>query len=75
LFDEGPRPEAAAAPSSENSFVFHFGEEVEPLHEIEKKYVQFVFERNNRAKEMTAKALRIDRKTLARKLHEIDPAL
>jgi two-component system response regulator HydG len=57
-----------------NTFVFKF-DEIEPLHEVEKKYVQFVFERNNRAKEVTAKALGIDRKTLYRKLQEIDPAL
>lgn len=56
-----------------NTFIFHFGDEVEPLHELEKKYVQFVYERKNRAKEVTAKALGIDRKTLYRKLQEIDP--
>ncbi len=58
--------------TKKNAFVFRFGEEVEPLHEVEKKYVQFVYERNNKAKELTAKALGIDRKTLYRKLQEIE---
>lgn len=55
-----------------NTFIFRFGEALEPLRELEKKYVQFVYERNNRAKESTAKALGIDRKTLYRKLQEIE---
>lgn len=75
LFDEPSLQETfLSSEDKKNAFVFHFGEEVEPLHELEKKYVQFVYERKNHAKELTAKALGIDRKTLYRKLQEIDPA-
>lgn len=55
-----------------NSFVFHFGDELESLSVLEKKYIHFVFERNERMKEKTAKVLGIDRKTLARKLQEME---
>lgn len=75
LFDENLDASVASdEQEKKNTFVFKF-DEIEPLHEVEKKYVQFVFERNNRAKEVTAKALGIDRKTLYRKLQEIDPNL
>ncbi|MNL16027.1 Transcriptional regulatory protein ZraR [compost metagenome] len=57
----------------QNTFVFRFGDDVEPLAEVEKQYVKFVYERYNHAKEATAKALGIDRKTLYRKLQEIEP--
>ncbi|MNL59652.1 Bacterial regulatory protein, Fis family [compost metagenome] len=72
LFDDNM--DSSSEEDKKNAFVFKF-DEVEPLHEVEKKYVQFVFERNNRAKEVTARALGIDRKTLYRKLQEIDPSL
>ncbi|MBS1971623.1 MAG: sigma-54-dependent Fis family transcriptional regulator [Bdellovibrionales bacterium] len=55
-----------------NSFVFHFGDELESLSVLEKKYIHFVFERSDRMKEKTAKVLGIDRKTLARKLQEME---
>lgn len=55
-----------------NSFVFHFGEELESLSVLERKYIHFVFERSDRIKEKTAKVLGIDRKTLARKLQEME---
>ncbi|WP_413942664.1 sigma-54-dependent transcriptional regulator [Bdellovibrio sp. HCB-162] len=73
LFEESVLMEKTFDEDKKNAFVFRFGEEVEPLHELEKKYVQFVYERNNKAKEQTAKALGIDRKTLYRKLQEIEP--
>jgi Response regulator containing CheY-like receiver, AAA-type ATPase, and DNA-binding domains len=72
LFDD--QDSGSGDDDKKNAFVFKFNE-VEPLREVEKKYVQFIFERNNRAKEMTARALGIDRKTLYRKLQEIDPSL
>lgn len=76
IFDEPSLSENfLGAEDKKNAFVFHFGDEVEPLHELEKKYVQFVYERKNHAKELTAKALGIDRKTLYRKLQEIEPSL
>jgi two-component system response regulator HydG len=56
----------------DNTFIFRFGAEAEPLHKLEMKYVQFIYEKNNRAKEQTAKDLGIDRKTLYRKLQEIE---
>ena len=73
LFEETSLEGAPDAEDKKNTFIFRFGDEVEPLHELEKKYVQFVYERHNRAKEVTARALGIDRKTLYRKLQEIDP--
>lgn len=54
-----------------NTFRFHFGEKLEPLSAVEKQYIHFVFERSDRMKEKTAKVLGIDRKTLARKLQEM----
>lgn len=42
------------------------------LEEVCKKYIEFIFKRNNYAKEQTAKELDIDRKTLYRKLKEIE---
>lgn len=74
LFEETSASSHISDEEKKNAFIFRFGEDVEPLHEVEKKYVQFVYERKNKAKELTAKALGIDRKTLYRKLLEIDPA-
>lgn len=68
--DTGTEP--SIEEEGKNTFVLRFGEDVKSLSELEKKYVQFVYERNNRAKEVTAKALGIDRKTLYRKLQEIE---
>lgn len=42
------------------------------LDDVCKKYIEFIFKRNNFAKEQTAKELDIDRKTLYRKLKEIE---
>jgi two-component system response regulator HydG len=42
------------------------------LEDVSKKYIEFIFKRNNFAKEQTAKELNIDRKTLYRKLKEIE---
>jgi DNA-binding NtrC family response regulator len=42
------------------------------LDELSKKYIQFIFDKNEGAKEQTAKDLGIDRKTLYRKLKEMD---
>jgi two-component system response regulator HydG len=42
------------------------------LEDVSKKYIEFIFKRNNFAKEQTAKELDIDRKTLYRKLKEIE---
>lgn len=42
------------------------------LEDVSKKYIEFIFQRNNFAKEQTAKELGIDRKTLYRKLKEIE---
>jgi DNA-binding NtrC family response regulator len=41
------------------------------LDELSKKYIQYIFEKNDGAKEQTAKDLGIDRKTLYRKLKEM----
>lgn len=72
LFEEKSTLERGFAVEEDGrSLVFHFGEQFEPLSELEKKYIHFVFERSDRMKEKTAKVLGIDRKTLARKLQEI----
>jgi two-component system response regulator HydG len=42
------------------------------LDELSKKYIQFIFDKNDGAKEQTAKDLGIDRKTLYRKLKEMN---
>lgn len=42
------------------------------LEEMNKKYIEFIFKRNGYAKEQTAKELGIDRKTLYRKLKELE---
>jgi DNA-binding NtrC family response regulator len=44
------------------------------LEEIGKRYIEFIFKRNTFAKEQTAKELGIDRKTLYRKLKELENA-
>lgn len=43
-----------------------------PLEELNKRYIEFIFKRNGFAKEQTAKELGIDRKTLYRKLKELE---
>ncbi|KYG63737.1 NtrC family transcriptional regulator [Bdellovibrio bacteriovorus] len=72
LFEESVTQQWSHDEDAKNAFIFRFGDDIKPLSEVEKKYVQFVYERNNRAKELTAKALGIDRKTLYRKLQEIE---
>ena len=47
--------------------------ELVSLEELNMKYIKFIYKRNNFAKEQTAKELGIDRKTLYRKLKEIEP--
>lgn len=42
------------------------------LDELSKRYIQFIFDKNDGAKEQTAKDLGIDRKTLYRKLKEMN---
>jgi two-component system response regulator HydG len=43
------------------------------LEELNMKYIEFIYKKNNFAKEQTAKELGIDRKTLYRKLKDIEP--
>lgn len=49
-----------------------FNDKTITLDELNKKYIQLIFERNGGAKEQTAKDLGIDRKTLYRKLKEMN---
>ncbi len=58
-----------------NAFIFNYGEVFSPLQDVEKKYIQHVFQKNNRARELTAKILGIDRKTLYRKLQEMPESI
>lgn len=55
--------------SNEDFFSVHA---VMKLEDVCKKYIEFVFRKNAHAKEQTAKELDIDRKTLYRKLKEIE---
>lgn len=64
--------EAAPEEESVSGISFTEAEKTMTLDELSKKYIQFVFERNEGAKEQTAKDLGIDRKTLYRKLKEMD---
>ena len=49
-----------------------FGEEPMTLEELSKKYIGHIFDKNKGAKEQTARDLGIDRKTLYRKLKEMN---
>jgi transcriptional regulator with PAS, ATPase and Fis domain len=57
--------------AEEDTSIFKI-ENLMTLEEISKRYIEFVFKKNNYAKEQTAKELNIDRKTLYRKLKEIE---
>jgi two-component system, NtrC family, response regulator HydG len=46
--------------------------EVRPLDEIVREYILFALKKNDGAREVTAKALGVDRKTLYRKLKELE---
>jgi two-component system, NtrC family, response regulator HydG len=48
--------------------------EVRPLDEIVREYILFALKKNDGAREVTAKALGVDRKTLYRKLKELESA-
>lgn len=67
-------PLSAAATEAESTSKGLSFEEDKPvtLDELSKKYIQFIFDKNNGAKEQTAKDLGIDRKTLYRKLKEMN---
>jgi two-component system, NtrC family, response regulator HydG len=58
--------------SSESKGISFEEEKPVTLDELSKKYIHFIFEKNDGAKEQTAKDLGIDRKTLYRKLKEMN---
>ncbi len=58
--------------SSAANGVTFAGDDTLTLDELSKKYIQFIFDKNGGAKEQTAKDLGIDRKTLYRKLKEMN---
>jgi DNA-binding NtrC family response regulator len=60
-----------AAPSELEIIASVNVDHVPTLDQISKKYIFHVFNLNNGAREKTAKDLKIDRKTLYRKLQEI----
>jgi two-component system response regulator HydG len=65
--------ENSSAHDSSPSQGFKFeNEKAVTLDELSKKYIQFTFDKNGGAKEQTAKDLGIDRKTLYRKLKEMN---
>jgi DNA-binding NtrC family response regulator len=66
------QPAAEDTPTFDNGSTpiqFH---EVRPLDEIVREYILFALKRNEGAREVTAKALGVDRKTLYRKLKELE---
>lgn len=63
---------ASEQESVEQKLMSFEGEKPVTLDELCKKYIQFIFEKNEGAKEQTAKDLGIDRKTLYRKLKEMN---
>ncbi|MBO9668749.1 MAG: sigma-54-dependent Fis family transcriptional regulator, partial [Bdellovibrio sp.] len=70
-FEENTLPEKTSRVEDRtNAFVFRYGDVAAPLQELEKKYIQFVYEKCDRVKDLTAKTLGIDRKTLYRKLQD-----
>lgn len=73
--DETVIQSAEVVADLKNSFVFNYGEVFSPLEDVEKKYIQHVFHKNNKARELTAKILGIDRKTLYRKLQEMPESI
>lgn len=54
--------------SSSNNFVVNYASELPTLDEVIHKYVQFAVDKNNGARDKTAKEIGIDRKTLYKKL-------
>lgn len=55
-----------------NLFAFKIEENPPSLREIENKYIQYIFQKNNQVRELTARVLDIDRKTLYKKLQSIN---
>lgn len=66
--------EALQNPSGQPNFAGVKIDRIFTADEMLKKYIQFVLRRNNGAKEQTARDLNIDRKTLYRKIQEIEDA-
>jgi two-component system response regulator HydG len=66
--------EEVVVQSSENEFKYmsEFDTKLLTVDELINKYVQYVLKLNNGVKDKTAKDLQIDRKTLYRRLREID---
>lgn len=67
IFPSEPAPEASSAEA-----ISFESEKPYTLDELCKKYIQYIFDKNDGAKEQTAKDLGIDRKTLYRKLKEMN---
>jgi DNA-binding NtrC family response regulator len=77
IFDsfESFKNEDSHTSASVEKFSFPINEDrhkLSTLEEITKKYILFALERNNGAKDKTAKDLAIDRKTLYRKVKELE---
>lgn len=63
---------SADAPLEKKGGISFENEKPYTLDELSKKYIQYIFDKNDGAKEQTAKDLGIDRKTLYRKLKEMN---
>ncbi|MFY7994221.1 MAG: sigma-54-dependent transcriptional regulator [Bacteriovoracaceae bacterium] len=72
-----PQPSALPNAEGESNPAHHDSlfsiNELMSLEDLSMNYIEFIYRRNNFAKEQTAKELGIDRKTLYRKLKEIQP--
>lgn len=66
-----PTPRAETPENAAKPIQFH---DVRPLDEIVREYILFALKKNDGAREMTAKALGVDRKTLYRKLKDLESA-
>jgi two-component system response regulator HydG len=72
LPDDSPLEADSANPVENPSFMNSLRGTVLTVDEVVKKYIQLVLEKNGGAREKTARELNIDRKTLYRKIQEME---
>jgi two-component system, NtrC family, response regulator HydG len=60
--------------SSGDTFYLRFDDSLLPLQDVENKYIRYVFDKSNHVRELTAKTLGIDRKTLYKRLQTMEAA-
>lgn len=72
LPDDSPLDQTPQNDVANPSFMHSLRDTVMTVDEVVKKYIQLVLEKNNGAREKTARELNIDRKTLYRKIQEME---